>query len=166
MTQVLDIDGGKRKAKTRFIIHLVLVITLTVGVITGSLLLLFLSSLDYIPNLIVNIVIDILLVIFLLFYFFNIFPVVSYYNHLYKGMNALSLEHHRKMTFIEEKEIRTVSNVNLRVFSFSYKEGEEEYQENLYVLDSNVSLETSKSYTIDTYQNIIVRYQEMGNATI
>ena len=166
MMQILDIDGGKRKAKTRFIVHLILVITLTMGVIAGSLLLLFLSSLDYLPNLIINVVVNILLVIFLLFYFFNIFPVVSYYNRLYKGMNTLSLEHHRKMTFIEEKEIRTVNNVNLRVFSFSYKEGEEEYQENLYVLDSDVSLKTSKSYTIDTYQNIIVRYQEMGNAAI
>ena len=166
MTQVIDIEQGKRKAKTRFVLHIIFVIVLTAGVIAGSLLLLFLSSLDYIPNLIITIVLDILLVAFLLFYFFNIFPIVSYYNRLFKGMNTVSLERRRKMTFVEAKDIRTISNVNLKVFAFSYKEGENEYIENLYTLESDIPFEINASYTLDTYQNIIVRYQEVSNATI
>ena len=165
MKQIIDIDGGRRKAKARFIIHLVLVITFSAGIITGSLLLLFLSSLDYIPNLIINIVVDILLILFLVFYFFNIFPVVSYYHKLYKGMNSLTIEHRRKMVFLQEKENKMMNNVNFRILDFSYREGENEYQEHLYVLDSDVKFKESQSYTLDTYQNIIVRYQEIADAT-
>ena len=166
MKQIIDIDGGRKKANTRFVLHIILVVVLTAGILAGSLCLLFLSSLDYLPNLIINIVLDVLLVVFLLFYFLNVFPVVNYYHRLYKGMNSISLEHRRKVTFVEEKEIKTLYNVDFRVLLFSYREGETIYEEHLYVLDSDVKFDTSKSYKIDTYQNIIVRYEEIANATI
>ena len=165
MKTIIDIEGGKRKSKARFIVHIILVLTLSVGIITGSVLLLLLSTLDYIPNLIINIVVDVLLVVFLVFYFLNIFPVVNYYYKLFKGMNGLSIEHRRKMLYLGEKENKIISNVNFRVLDFSYREGENEYEEHLYILDSDVSLEVNKSYTLDTYQNIIVRYQEIADAT-
>lgn len=165
MKQLIDINDGKKKAKTRFIIHLVLVITFTVGIIAGSLLLLFLSTLDYIPNLIITIIIDALLIIFLLFYFFNIFPVVLYYHKLFKGMTDVSLEHRRHMVFIEEKENKVIDNVKFRVLDFAYKEGESEYREHLYVLDSDVTFTPQESYRLDTYQNIIVRFEEISHAT-
>ena len=165
MKNIIDIDGGRRKSKARYVIHLILVIVLTAGIIAGSLLLLFLSNLDYIPNLVINIVVDSLFAIFLVFYFINIFPVVSYYHRLYKGMSSFTIEHRRKMQFIEEKETKIINNVNFRVLTFSYKEGEKDFQEHLYVLDSKEAFEASKCYRLDTYQNIIVRYQEIANAT-
>ncbi len=166
MTHILDIDGGKKRANTRFVLHIILVVLLTAGIITGSLLSLFFSKLDYIPNLVINIVVDVLIVIFLVFYFFNVFPVVNYYHRLYKGMSTLSLEHRRSMRFVEERGIKTLYNVDFRVLLFSYKEGENEYQEHLYVLDNGVQFDASKSYKLDTYQNIIVAYQEIANATV
>ena len=165
MKNVIDIDGGKKKSKARFVIHLTLVILLTRGVIAGSLSLLFLSTLDYIPNLIINIVVDVLLALFLVFYFLNIFPLVSYYHRLYKGMTSLSIEHRRKMRFVKEDDNKIINNVNFRVLTFSYKEGETEYEEHLFVLDSDVQFDASVAYKLDTYQNIIVRYQEIANAT-
>ena len=165
MKNVIDIDGGKKKSKARFVIHLTLVILLTIGVIAGSLSLLFLSTLDYIPNLIINIVVDVLLALFLVFYFLNIFPLVSYYHRLYKGMTSLSIEHRRKMRFVKEDDNKIINNVNFRVLTFSYKEGETEYEEHLFVLDSDVQFDASVAYKLDTYQNIIVRYQEIANAT-
>ena len=166
MNQIIDIDAGKRKAKTRFVVHLILVITLTVGVITGSVLSLIFSKHQYIPNLVINIVLDSFLIIFLLFYFFNLFPPVVYYHKLFKGMNKFSIEHRRKMTYVKEKEERTFNNVRFRVLLFSYKEGEREYQEHLYILDNKVQLKESESYSLDTYQNIIVRFKEISDATI
>ena len=166
MKNVLDINKGKRKAKTRFILHIIFVVLLTAGVITGSILSLLFSSLDYIPNLVINIVLDALLVIFLIFYFLNIFPVVNYYRRFYKGMSNLTMEHRRKMLYVGEKGIRTLNNVNFKVLLFSYKEGENEYEEHLYVLDSDVKFEEHAPYAIDTYQNVIVRYQEIGHAAI
>ena len=166
MTRIIDIDGGKKKANTRYVLNIVLVVVLSVGIITGSLLSLFFSNLDYIPNLVINIVVDALLVIFLVFYFFNIFPAVSYYHKLYKGMNTIALDHRRKMTFVEEQEIKTLYNVNLRVLLFSYKEGETVYEEHLFVLDGGVQFEPTKSYKLDTYQNIIVGYEELSHATV
>ena len=67
---------------------------------------------------------------------------------------------------VNPKEIKTLYNVDFRVLLFSYREGETIYEEHLYVLDSDVKFDTSKSYKIDTYQNIIVRYEEIANATI
>ncbi len=166
MTRIIDIDGGKKKANTRYVLNIILVVVLSIGIITGSILSLFFSKLDYIPNLIINTVVDILLVIFLVFYFFNIFPVVSYYHKLFKGMNSVALDHRRKMTFVEERETKTLNNVDLRVLLFSYKEGETVYEEHLFVLDSGVQFEPSKSYKLDTYQNIIVGYEELSHATI
>ena len=166
MTRIIDIDQGRKQANTRFVLHIILVILLSAAVITGSLLSLFFSKLEYVPNLVINIVVDILLIIFLLFYFLNIFPAVSYYHRLYKGMNKISLEHRRKMMFVEEKEIKTLYNVDLRVLLFSYKEGETTYEEHLFVLDSGVQFDPDKSYKLDTYQNIIVGYEELSHATI
>ena len=166
MNDVINVEIEKKKAKTRFICNVVLVIMLSLGVIAASLVLLFCSTLDYIPNLIINIVLDVLFALFLVFYFLTIFPVVSYYHRFYKGLNPLALEHRRRMSFVEEKEMRTLNNVNYRVLIFSYKEGENEYQEHLYVLDSDVSFETNASYTLDTYQNVIVRYKEISDATV
>ena len=37
-------------------------------------------------------------------HFINVFPAVSYYHRLFKGMNTISLDHRRKMTFVEEKD--------------------------------------------------------------
>ena len=165
MKNVLDINEGKRKAKARFILHIIFVVLLTAGVIAGSLTSLLLSTLDYIPNLIINIVMDALLAIFLIFYFLNIFPVVSYYHRFYNGMSNLTLEHRRKMTFVEEQGKKTINNVDFQILLFSFKEGENEYQEHLYTLDSNVKFEKSASYVIDTYQNVIVRFQEISHAT-
>ena len=166
MTKIIDIDGGKKKANTRFVLNIILVVFLSAAVITGSLLSLFYSKLEYVPNLIINIVVDALLVIFLVFYFINVFPAVSYYRRLFKGMNTISLDHRRKMTFVEEKEKKTLYNVDLRVLLFSYKEGETTYEEHLFVLDSGVQFEPEKSYKLDTYQNIIVAYEELSHATI
>ena len=167
MTRIIDIDSGKKKANIRFILHIVFVSFITAAIITGSLLSLFYSKLEYLPNLIINIVIDILLIIFLLFYFFNIFPVVNYYHRLYKGMNVISLDHRRNMNYLgETEEKKTLNNVDLRVLSFSYIEGETEYQEYLYVLDSDVRFDVSTSYKLDTYHNIIVGYEEISHATV
>ena len=80
-------------------------------------------------------------------------------------MNSLTIEHRRKMVFLQEKENKMMNNVNFRILDFSYREGENEYQEHLYVLDSDVKFKESQSYTLDTYQNIIVRYQEIADAT-
>lgn len=166
MTEIINAKKGKKKSTARFVVHIVVISLLTASVITGSVLSLLYSTLDYIPNLIINIVVDVLYFTFLVFYFFTFFPIVKYYYKLFKGMNDFTLERRRKMTFVEEKEEKTISNVRFRVFSFSYKEGETIYLENLYVLDNDVVFEANKDYSLQTYQNIIVRYQEITHASI
>ena len=166
MIELIDVDKLQRKAKIRFYIHLILVSLLAIGVILGSVLSLIYSPLDYNLNLILNIVIDSLFACFLVFYFFTIFPVVSHYYKLFKGINRVAYEHRRNLEYIEEKEPKTINNVNFRTLNFSYKEGENSYQENLYVLDSDIVLETGTHYSIYTYHNIIIKLEEIKDATI
>ena len=166
MTALIDTKQLRKKSRVRFFLHLFGVIILTLGVITGSLLLLLLSNLDYIPNLVITIVLDAVYFSFLVFYFFTIFPVVKHYYKVFGKMNQVSYEHRRRLEFVEERDPRINSNVFFRTLNFTYKEGENDYQENLYVLDNNIELVKGKYYSLFTYQNIIISLEEVSNATI
>ena len=166
MTSLVDVKEIRKKSKVRFFLHLFGVIILTLGVIAGSLLLLLLSNLDYIPNLIITIVLDATYFSFLVFYFFTIFPIVKHYYKVFGKMNQIAFEHRRRLKFEEEKENRINDNVRYRTLNFTYKEGENIYNENLYVLDNNVEFIKDKYYSLFTYRNIIISYEEAKDATI
>lgn len=166
MTVVIDVDKYKKKTKIRFIIHLICLFLLIAGVVIGSVFSLIKSPLDYRLNLILNIAIDSLLICFLIFYFFNIFPVVVHYYRIFKNANHVAYEHRRHLTYIEEKNIKTISIIRFRTLSFSYKEGEGTYLDNLYVLDSDIELKKGQKYSLYTYRNIIIKLEEINNATI
>ena len=51
-------------------------------------------------------------------------------------------------------------------YQIRYKEGEKEYKENLYILDSDVKLNPGSNYKIATYHNVIVKYEDLGYASI
>ena len=165
MTEVFDINEMRNKAIRRFVLHIVLLSILILGSITGLVLSLIFSKLDYLPNLIINIVLSAVLIAFVVFYFFNIFPLVLYYYRLYRGINEVALEKRRSLIYVEEKPTKIISNVKHRVLEFSYREGEEIFKEDLYVLDSDISFRQGTSYRIQTYHNVIVRIEESNNAT-
>ena len=159
MNELIDINEFKRKAKTRFVLHIVFISCLLVLTITGSLFSLFLSNLDYTVNLVLNIVITVLVALFTIFYFFNIFPIVKHYYSYYKNMSSVSLDHRRRMMFFKEMDKKDIDNVTYRVVQFTYNEGEKEYNENLFLLDTCINFESGKAYKLDTYHNVIVSYE-------
>ena len=166
MIEVVDINLAKKKSKTRYIVHLVLISLLTISIIAGALLLLLLSNLDYVINLVFDIIICASGLSFVIFYFINVFPVVRHYYVFYRGLNDVSMEHRRRMIFETEIEPKTMQNVEHRTLQFSYREGEKLYIDNLYVLDSDVIFENNKAYKIDTYHNVIIRYEVVQDATL
>lgn len=166
MTVLIDVKEIKKKSRVRFFLHIFGIIFLTLGVIAGSLLLLLLSNLGYIPNLILTIVLDATYFSFLVFYFFSIFPIVKHYYKVFGKMNQVAFEHRRRLKYAEEKENRINENVRYRTLCFIYKEGENNYNENLYVLDNNVKFIKDKYYSLFTYQNIILSYEEAKDATV
>ena len=166
MTALIDVKEIKKKSRVRFFLHIFGIIFLTLGVIAGSLLLLLLSNLDYIPNLILTIVLDATYFSLLVFYFFSIFPIVKHYYKVFGKMNQVAFEHRRRLKYVEEKENRINENVRYRTLCFIYKEGENNYNENLYVLDNNVKFIKDKYYSLFTYQNIILSYEEAKDATV
>lgn len=165
MIELIDVEKYRKKAATRFILHLFVICFLTVGVILGSVFSLIYSSLDYQLNLILNIVGDSLFGCFLVFYFFTIFPVVSHYYKIFKKINTVAYEHRRNVTYVEERAVKTMSNVKFRTLNFSYKEGENIYLENLYVLDNDIALKAGAHYSIYSYHNIIIKLEELDHAT-
>ena len=166
MTSLIDVKELRKKSRVRFFLHVFSITFLTISVVVGSILLLLFSSLDYAPNLIINIVLDASYFCFLVFYFYTIFPVVKHYYKVFGKMNQVAFEHRRRLTFVEEKDNRVTDNVRFRTMNFFYKEGENIYQENLYVIDNDIEFVPDKNYSIYTYQNIIVSFEELNNAII
>ena len=166
MNRLLDIKLENKRSTRRYVSHIVLISLLSILVIVGSLLSILTSPLDYYLNLVINIVVDCLYLVFMVFYFLNIFPMVRRYHKIYKGMNGVSLENRRNMTFVEQREDKTMDNIVFQVMNFSYKEGENTYQENLYLLDTKASFKEGESYSLETYQNIIIGVKEINRATL
>lgn len=166
MNRLLDIKKQRSRANRRYVFHIVLISLLSIAVTTGSLLSILFSTLDYQLNLILNIVVDSLYLVFMVFYFLNIFPMARRYYKIYKGMNGVSLENRRNMTFVETREDKTMDNIVFKVKNFSYKEGENVYEENLYLLDTSYDFKEGESYYLETYQNIIIGVKENSHAAV
>ena len=159
MTEIIDIKKGKKQAKWRFFLQISLIFLFFAAVIAGSILLLIFSNLDYILNLVIDIIICSLLLVFLIFYFFNLFPIAKHYYLFFKSINHSAIEHRRRLVFIKEIEHKNIDNVDHRVLQFSYFEGENEYIENLYVVDSDVEFDVGVNYRLDTFRNVIVGFE-------
>lgn len=162
--ELININEFKKKAKIRYILHLVLVLLLLVGAATGLVLSLVLSTLDYQLNMILNIAGSVIITLLAIFYFANIFPIIRHYFKFYKNMSEVGLDHRRTRTFVSELENKNIEHVCYRVLLFSYKEGENEYKENLYVLDNDVQFKEGNNYKIATYRNVIVKSEDLNNA--
>ena len=162
--ELISINEFKKKAKIRYILNLILVLLLLAGVITGLVLSLLLSTLDYQINMVINIVVSILVTLVAIFYFSNVFPIIQHYYKYYKNMSDIGLDHRRSRTFVEELDSKNIQHVNYRVLLFSYREGEKEYKENLYVLDNDIQYQVGNDYKITTYRNVIVRSEDLGHA--
>ena len=76
------------------------------------------------------------------------------------------LDYRLNLILSKEKNIKTISNIRFRTLSFSYKEGEGTYLDNLYVLDSDIELKKGQKYSLYTYRNIIIKLEEINNAAI
>ncbi len=162
--ELININEFKKKAKIRYILHLVFVSLLLVGVVTGLILSLLLSTLDYQINMIINIVVSVVVAILAIFYFTNIFPIISHYYKFYKNLNEVGLDHRRRRVFVKEEEPKNIQSVKYRVLLFSYKEGETEYKESLYILDNNTEFTSGKTYKLVTYRNVIVKCEDLDHA--
>ena len=162
--ELININEFKKKAKIRYVLNLILVLLLLAAVITGLVLSLLLSTLDYQINMIINIAVSILVALAAIFYFSNVFPIIRHYFKFYKNMSDIGLDHRRSRTFVEELDNKNIQHVNYRVLVFSYREGEKEYKENLYVLDNDIQYQVGNDYKITTYRNVIVRCEDLGHA--
>ncbi len=162
--ELININEFKKKAKIRYILNLILVLLLLGGVTAGLVLSLIFSTLDYQLNMIINIAASILVALAAIFYFANVFPIISHYYKFYKNMNEVGLDHRRSRTFVSELEPKNIQYVKYRVLLFSYIEGEREYKENLYVLDNDIKFKEGNNYKIATYHNVIVKSEDLEHA--
>ena len=161
MVELISINEFKKNAKTRYVLHLIFIVALLALTLAGSICSLIFSKLNYNLNLILNIVVGVVVVIFALFYFMNIFPIVRHYYSFYKGLNEVNLEHRRRLIYLNECDNKEIDNTKYRVLLFKYTEGENEYKENLYVLDNDIQLNKNKEYKVITYHNVIIRFEEI-----
>lgn len=161
MIELISINEFKKNAKTRYVLHLIFIVALLALTLAGSICSLIFSTLNYNLNLVLNIVVGVIVVIFALFYFMNIFPIVRHYYSFYKGLNEVNLEHRRRLIYLNECDSKEIDNTKYRVLLFKYTEGENEYKENLHVLDNDIQLNKNKEYKVITYHNVIIRFEEI-----
>ena len=166
MVNLIDINKEKKKSKTRYILNVVFISLLLLMTIAGAILLILLSPLDYLPNLIIDIVLTCVVIVFTIYYFLNIFPIVRHYYMFYKNMNEISLERRRRVTFNNKEEITTKENVKYQSLKFFYQEQQKNYTEYLYLLDSDCPFVSGQAYKVVTYQNVIIRYEVIDDAKI
>lgn len=159
MTQLIDFPKLKKQSKRRFFLHIASLVLLIASVITGSIFLLIYSPLDYTWYMLANIFAYALLITFLIFYFINIFPIVLHYYRFYKGYNGTNVDNRRRMVFVEEVKNKTFNNVVYHVLRFSFREGEEEFLEDLFMLDDYMELKKDQPYRLTTYHNVIVKVE-------
>lgn len=163
--EIIKVSEFKKKAKKRYYLHLIFSLVITAVVTAGLLLSLFLSPFELQqPFMIINIVVSVLFMLAAIFYFANVFPIISHYYKYYKSMNEVGLDHRRSRTYLGERESKNINYVKYRVLLFSYKEGENEYKEDLYLLDSDVEFKEGGNYKIATYRNVIVKSEDLNNA--
>ena len=163
--ELIRINEFKKKAKKRYYLHLILVLLFLAVVAIGLVLSIQLSPWQiYEIFMIINIVVSVLVTLAVIFYFANIFPIISHYYKFYQNMTTVSLDHRRSRTYLSELESKNINHVNYRVLLFSYKEGEKEYKENLYVLDNDIQFKEGGNYKIATYRNVIVKSEDLNNA--
>ena len=162
---LIDIEDGKKKATRRYILNIIFVIFVSLIAIAGIVLFLILSPHRYMLFAVIDIIIAALTICFLIFYFVNVFPLIRYYYTFYKGMNNVSLERPRYLTFVKEKERKDIGKVSHRTLEFSYSEGNKTYKENIYILDNDeITFKEDDVYKITTYHNVLVRYEESNHA--
>lgn len=166
MVNLIDINKEKKKSKTRYILNVVFISLLLLMTIAGAILLILLSPLDYLLNLIIDIVLTCVVIVFTIFYFLNIFPIVRHYYMFYKNMNEISLERRRRVIFNNKEEITTKENVKYQSLKFFYQEQQKNYTEYLYLLDSDCPFVSGQAYKVVTYQNVIIRYEVIDDAKI
>ena len=166
MVNLIDINKEKKKSKTRYILNVVFISLLLLMTIAGAILLILLSPLDYLPNLIIDIVLTCVVIVFTIFYFLNIFPIVRHYYMFYRNMNEISLERRRRVIFNNKEEITTKENVKYQSLKFFYQEQQKTYTEYLYLLDSDCPFVSGQAYKVVTYQNVIIRYEVIDDAKI
>lgn len=163
--ELINIYEFKKKAKKRYHLHLILVSLLLIAIATGLILSIQLSPWQiYEVFMIINIVVSVLVTLAAIFYFANIFPIISHYYKFYQHMTSVSLDHRRNRTYVGELEPKNINHVRYRVLLFSYKEGEKEYKENLYVLDNDIQFREGGNYKIAAYRNVIVKSEDLNNA--
>ena len=74
-------------------------------------------------------------------------------------MSGVSVDHRRRMVYLKEVDNKIIDNVTYRVVQFVYNEGETEYNENLFLLDTDMNFTEGQAYKLATYQNVIISYE-------
>lgn len=166
MTYLVDINKGKKESKFRFFIHLFLVILIFSGLIATSIILLIISSLNYVPLLITDILLTCIAICGLVFYGVNIYPIDHHYYNFFNGLNNYALSEERILTYECEKENKVKNHVVYRYLSFSFKDMFDKKYENLYVLDNPIEFKKGDIIKVKTFRNVIICYEVIENAKI
>lgn len=167
MVKVIDTPVEIEKAKKRYAFGIVFISLFIAFTIAGAVLLLILSPKHYTLMMILDIVFTTICLSVILFFFINLFPVLRHYYKFYVAMERCTMKRRKVVSFEREDERKVKDGVIYRQLIFSFKEAGETYHDRVMVLDNDsLSFTEGQVVKIATFQNVLLEYEEMKNATL
>ena len=167
MIKVIDSLKEIKKAKKRYTFGIIFIALFITLLIAGAVLLLVLSPRNYIPMMIIDIVVTAIGLSVIIFFFINIFPVLRHYYKFYKALEDGTMKKKKIVVFDHEEQQKEKEGVMYRQLIFSYDEAGETYYDRVFVLDNDsLNFEKGQRIKIATFQNVLCEYEDMNDATI
>lgn len=167
MIKVIDSFVEIKKAKRRYALGIVFISLFIAAIIATMVLLLVLSPKNYVPMMIIDIVVSAIGLSIVIFFFINLFPILRHYYKFYKALESGTMKRKKIVVFDHEDERKEKEGVFYRQLIFSYQEAGETYYDRIFVLDNDaLSFEKGKRVRIATFQNVLCEYEEVEDATL
>lgn len=156
MIYSVDVNEEYRKSRSKILRYSLLFSFSLAIVLTADVLLVVLSKENYIPHLIISIVITILFSWFAIYFFSNIFGDINARYRYFKGFDGGLKATEEVEVLKKEGEICLVNGLYVYPIHIKVFDGFSVATKVIYSLDSNIDLDESDKLTVTTYQRIII----------
>ena len=156
----VDIEEEYNKSKSKYFRQSLFFSIILTLVITGDVLLVVLSSEDYLVQMIVASIITVLFSWFAIFYFTSIYPDINNRYRYFKGYDS-GLKPTEEVEFLKKSdELVHINGLYVYPVYVRYFIGLECQDKVIFALDNNLSYEMGDKLTITTYQRILLEAEK------
>lgn len=156
----LDIQYEYHKAKSVFLRLSLFFSSLFTLILIADVLLVSLAGEDYLPNLLISIILTILFVWFSIFFFTNIYGEVNNKYRFFKGYES-GIKPTEEVEFLKKSdELCYINGVYAYPLYVRYAIGLDRQDKVIFTFNNNIEFEMGDKLTITTYQRILIKAEK------